>query len=436
MQMTRASRPLFQYALRHALWLLLTLFLSVSSSGCASDNLATESFPVFDADFLRYRNTLRDWLQPRSLSHRSNAAIELNLPFELKADTSKPYQGRFLLFHGLNDSPYVWRNMAAELADRGFDVRAVLFAGHGSTPRDMLQVEWESWMHSARDHLDAWQTDGIPIHLGGFSMGAVIATWLALDNPGIASLLLISPAYESRLNHYLRWSGLYARYRPWVFGGMILEDNPIKYNSIPVNSGWQYFQLARGLKRRWGWRDRIDIPALLVVTEDDSVVNHDYTRRLFRKRFVSDKRLMITYSASTEKAGLRAVLPSLHAASGDASAQADLTVEEYRLSAFPSFRILNQSHLGLMYSPEDSLFGEYASVLVCNGNEYPVFMACMRARDHWYGAQHTLSPDGMPVARTTFNPDWQGVLDRLDEILSIPTGNTAVNTPAAASIDQ
>lgn len=412
--------------------MLLALLISVSSSGCASDKLSVQPFPPFDADFSRYRHTLHDWLQERSMPHRSKEDIELNLPFELKADASVPYRGRYLLFHGLNDSPYVWRDMASELSDLGFDVRAILFAGHGSTPTDMLDVEWESWLSSARKHLQAWQSDDIPIHVGGFSMGAVIATWLALDNPDITSLLLVSPAYESRLNHYLRWSGLYARYRPWVFGGMILEDNPIKYNSIPVNSGWQYFQLARGLKRRWGWRDRIDVPTLLVITEDDSVVNHKYTRQLFRKRFVSDRRLMITYSTSAKNSAPDSLLPSALAASDAATKQSDLAVEEYRSSAFAQLRILNQSHLGLMYSPENPLFGERASVLVCNGNEFPVFMACMRAREHWYGAQHTLSPDQDAVARTTYNPDWQGVLTRLNEILPLADESTTQGIPKTA----
>lgn len=434
--MTRNARLVPDSIVRIAFTALLTLSIGVSSGGCASDGStgmpsadtqgptadpaslsAAEAFPVFNEDFARYRATLSDWLHKRSMSHRTSEDIELNLPFELSASTEVPYQGRYLLFHGLNDSPYVWRNMATELSNRGFDVRAVLFEGHGSTPKDMLNVAWEAWLNSARKHLLAWQSNGVPMHLGGFSMGAVIATWLALDNPGIASLLLISPAFESRLNRYLRWSGVYAKFRPWMFGGMILEDNPIKYNSIPINSGWQYFQLTRGLKRRWGWREKISIPTLIVLTEDDSVVNHDYTQNLYRKRFVSDRRSMIIYSAKAENLNSLADKQVVNLQSEATAMRIEYPVEEFRSSVFEQRRILNQSHLGLMYSPQDPLFGEAASVLVCNGNEYPVFMACMRSTDHWFGAQHTVSPDGVPVARTTYNADWQGVLKRLDEVL-------------------
>ncbi len=387
---------------------LLILILGVSSAARASDAPNFASFPAFDPDFQRYRSALATWVDQRSLPQRDAADRALNLPFELPADPKAAYRGRFLLFHGLNDSPYVWQNFAIELTQRGFDVRAVLFAGHGTTPEDMLNVRWESWLESARGHLKAWRDadDSSPIFLGGFSMGGVLATWLGLDNPDIAGLLLISPAYKSRLNHYLRWSGLYSRFQPWVFGGMIGEDNPQKYNSIPVNSGWQYYQLARGLMRRWKFKERIDMPTLMILTEDDSVVNVDYTRKLFRKRFVSEQRMLLTYSATQH-------------ADSDKSGEsaADPMIELIRDSAFPELRVLNQSHLGLMYAPTDPLFGVEGRVLVCNGNEYPVYSACMRSRQHWFGAQHTASPDGIPVARTTFNADWVGVLAMFDQWL-------------------
>jgi esterase/lipase len=365
----------------------------------SSDVSASNSFPAPDGNFARYREQVRKFVMPRSMSHRNSAAVELNLPFERQANPSVPYRGRFLLFHGLNDSPYVWHDIADELAVRGFDARAVLFEGHGTTPRDMLDVSYTSWLTTARQHLAIGLQDEVPIYIGGFSMGAVIATLLALEQPGdIAGLLLISPAYHSQLNNYLRWSGLYSRFRPWVFGGMIHEDNPIKYNSIPVNSGAQFFNVTQKLKRRWG-NQLIDIPTLMIATEDDSVIDIDVVRNVFRQCFINDQRLLLIYRAEP-------VAPVRDK-------------EETRTSEFLDKRILNQSHLGLMYAPDNVLFGERGSVLVCNGNEYPVYMACMRASGHWFGAQHTLSPDGTPVARTTYSPDFDAMMQRFDVIFPV-----------------
>ena len=98
-------------------------------------------------------------------------------------------------------------------------------------------------------------------------------------------------------------------------------------------------------------------------------------------------------------------------------APSDPMTELARDSAFPALRVLNQSHLGLMYAPTDPLFGTAGRILVCNGNEYPVYSACMRSTRHWFGAQHTASPDGIPVARATFNADREGVLEVFDQWL-------------------
>ena len=360
--------------------------------------VAPHKLPPLNADFDRQTTAIAEFLSASSMPQRSAQQIALNLPFEVKANAGVPYRGRFLLFHGLNDSPYVWRDLAVELAARGFDARAVLFEGHGSTPKAMLDVSHRDWLASARAHFDLWHDVDIPLYLGGFSMGAVVASLLALEEPDIAGLLMISPAFHSRLNHYLRWSGLYKHYKAWVFGGMILEDNPIKYNSIPINSGWQFYRLTSLLKNRWR-RRAIDIPTLMVATAFDSVVDTRYTRKVFRKRFTHPRRHFITYSTSP--------LPE------------SSPFESFRDIADTGARIINQSHLGIMYRPDNPLFGRAGKVLVCNGNEYPIFIACMRATNHWFGAQHTPSPDGTPVARTTYNPDFSRLLVDIEDVFDL-----------------
>ncbi len=353
------------------------------------------SFPAPLANFSAYRQKVKDYLKANSLSNRTQSDINLNLPFELTAKKTVPYRGKFLLIHGLNDSAYVWADMARAISDRGFDVRAILLPGHGSHPADMLRVTYREWLRAARSHLTFWNTDSTPIYLGGFSLGGVIASILALENRQINGLLLVSPAYHSQLNSYLRWSWLYARFKPWMFGGMLIEDNPAKYNSIPINSAWQYYRTTRYLKNRWN-KNVLDIPVLMVVSEDDSVVDITYTRNIFRKRFSSDHKKLMIYTTDTKTIASKN--------------------EIIRLSQYLDRRILNQSHLSLINAPVNPLLGENGTQLICNGNKYPIFMACMQATGHWYGAQYTESPDGVAVARTTYNPDFHTILEQFDRI--------------------
>lgn len=386
---------------RNSLLGFLLLFSFQSGSLIASDNSASikSQFPIPQVSFQNYLKDSWTYLSQNSLPQRSVEGIGLNMPFELAANSKADYRGKFLLIHGLNDSPFVWRDVAVQLSQRGFDVRAILLPGHGTTPEHLLDVRYKNWLSTARKHYKLWNTDETPFYLGGFSLGGVIATILSLENDNVSGLFLFSPAFHSRLNHLLRWSWIYAKFKPWVFGGMIIEDNPARYNSIPINSTNQYYQIARVLKRKWR-RNKIAIPTLMVVTENDSVVDIPYVRNIFSKRFSNSASRLIAYSPDPKF---------------------DVKEREVlRNSSFPEGRILNQSHLSLMNAPHNSLYGGGIGkgLLVCNGNEWPIFSACLRSKQHWYGAQHTPSPDGVAVARTTINPDFAFIFEEFDRIFS------------------
>ena len=361
----------------------------------------TEHFPAASADFGKHIERVERYLMQHSIPGRSEAEIRLNLPFELAASSQVPYRGKFLLIHGLNDSAYVWTDMAQALSDRGFEVRAILLPGHGSDPRKMLDVSFKQWLRSVRSHYQYWRVDGTPIYIGGFSLGGVLATILAQEKPEISGLLLISPAYHSQLNSLLRWSGIYAWFKPWMFGGMITEDNPVKYNSIPINSGTQYFNTTTYLKNLWRnnknkyLRERLSMPVMMVVTANDSVVDIEYSRYVFNRHFPNSQSRFLIYQQTKTTTKPREVVRSGH---------------------YPKRRILNLSHLSLLNAPHNPLFGENGSILVCNGNKYPVYRACMQARAHWFGAQHTPSPDGVAVARTTYNPDFAYLPELFDQV--------------------
>lgn len=375
--------------------LITILFALLPVASHAGEKKA--GFPQARADFNAHIDEVKQYLLATQLPQRKPEDVLYNLPFERRASESAPYRGKFLLIHGLNDSPYVFTDVANELTDRGFDVRAILLPGHGNTPEAQLDMSYVRWLKMARSHLTLWQAQSdAPVYLGGFSMGAVLATILALENNDISGLLLFSPAYQSSMNHLLRWSSIYSKFKPWVFGGMIIEDNPTKYNSIPINGAAQYYKLTKKLKNRWG-RKRLEMPVLMVASSDDSVVDIGYLTKVFNKRFISERKRMLIYTNDVNKVDTQSI--------------------DYRGSAYPELRILNQSHQGVTMAPDNPLFGENGSVLVCNGNDWPTFSGCLYSREnHWFGAQHTPSPDSIPVARTTYNADFDGVFEAFDKV--------------------
>ncbi|ASJ74817.1 Carboxylesterase [Granulosicoccus antarcticus IMCC3135] len=361
-----------------------------------------DRFPEPQANFQQHIKEVRAYLLDTQLERRQPGDVEYNVPFELSASAKVPFRGKYLLIHGLNDSPAVWRDVAASLAQRGFDVRAILLPGHGNTPEAQLNVSYLQWLDAARTQLEYWRSPDMPIYLGGFSLGGVLATILALESDGIDGLFLFAPAYNSSRVGLLRWASLVSYFKPWVFGGMIIEDNPTKYNSIPINAAAQYYKAAKYLQNLWNEkqnRKRLTMPVLIVETLDDSVVNVDTTRKIFATRFSSPKRRLVLYGNEETEPG---------------------EYEIVRSSRYPEHRILNQSHMGMMLSPQNSLFGALGTQLVCNGNEWKVFSACLyySGGTRWRGAEGAESPDGVPVARTTYNPDFDAVMALHDQVFA------------------
>lgn len=120
-------------------------------------------------------------------------------------------------------------------------------------------------------------------------MGAVLATSIAIDQPEIKGLFLVSPAFHSQLNDMLRFSWIYSQFKTWLFGQMLWEDNPSKYNSIAINSASAYYDLTQHLKAKWAER-KLDIALLMVHSLNDSVVDVQYSRKIFTHRFISPQK--------------------------------------------------------------------------------------------------------------------------------------------------
>ncbi|ONG58963.1 hypothetical protein BKE38_01060 [Pseudoroseomonas deserti] len=174
-----------------------------------------------------------------------------------------PPRGAAVFLHGLTDSPYSLRHLAARYRDAGFLAIAIRLPGHGTVPAALTAAAWEDWLAAA--HLATREARrrigaGLPLHLVGFSNGGALAMMQALD--GIESrtaeradrLVLISPMIG--ITQFARFAGLaglpsvlpaFAK-SAWL--GRVPEFNPFKYNSFPVHAARQSYELTQELQRR------------------------------------------------------------------------------------------------------------------------------------------------------------------------------------------
>src|SRR3989442_10047246 len=102
-----------------------------------------------------------------------------------------------LLVHGFTATPDEMRPLGEALAARGFPVRAVRLAGHGTEVADLVGTRWTDWFASVTEGADRLRRDVPALAVAGMSLGALLALHLAAPRPpGASALLLCGPPPE------------------------------------------------------------------------------------------------------------------------------------------------------------------------------------------------------------------------------------------------
>ncbi|WP_460385186.1 alpha/beta hydrolase [Pseudomonas amygdali] len=300
-------------------------------------------------------------------------------------------KGGVLLVHGLGDSAWSFNDVAQKLADQGYLVRTVLLPGHGTRPEDMLEVRLEQWQQVVREQTQQLSREVPKVYLGGFSTGANLVLYYAYDHEEIAGLVLFSPAFRSNsgyawLTPWIGWA------RPWLAApndGLRPMQTPVRYMNMPTNGFAQFYRSSALTQDRLHQR-RYDKPVFIAIAEHDSVLDTDYVLDNFSQRFSNPASRLIWY--------------------GDLPARAANTPRvEVRKDYLPEYRISRFSHMGLLFSADNPLYGVSGSQRICwNGQSTPDTAKCMAGEPVWYSDWGYTEP-GKIHARLTFNPyfEWQ-----------------------------
>lgn len=200
----------------------------------------------------RYRYQVASALGPRG------GAVDWNRSQVLMP--TGPVRGGVLMLHGLSDSPYSLRHLAARYTAMGFVVVLPRLPGHGTAPSGLREAQWTDWLATAElgaREVRARTGPGTPFHVVGYSNGAALALKYAMDRvdltgdeglPAPDRLVMVSPmigigrlAAFSRLMPLLGGVRYFEKSR-WL--DVQPEFNPFKYNSFPVNGVRQSWLLT------------------------------------------------------------------------------------------------------------------------------------------------------------------------------------------------
>ena len=369
---------------KNRLALLLPLF---ALQACASNSTP----PLGQSSFAQYRQQTIEWMQQHRTFQTDDHATELewNAPHEWRP-AGKPKSG-ILLVHGLGDSPWSFNDIGTTLAAQGFLVRTVLLPGHGTQPSDMLDVSLKQWQQVVREQTQILTREVPKVYLGGFSTGANLVLDYAYQHDEIAGLVLFSPAFRpdntyAWVTQYIGW------FKPWLAkpnDGIRPMQTPVRYLNVPTNGFAQFYRSAVMAQSRLKQRT-YDKPVFVAITQHDSVLDTAYVLDNFNQHFSNPASRLIWY--------------------GDHPAPAAKTPRVLvRNDYLPEYRIAQFSHMGLMFSPDNRLYGKDGTQRICwNGQEMADMHKCLNGEQVWYSDWGHREP-GKVFARLTFNPyyDWQ-----------------------------
>src|SRR5262245_25263794 len=107
------------------------------------------------------------------------------------------------------------RPLGEALAARGFPVRGVRLAGHGTSIEDLASTGWRDWYASVEHDLGLLRAEAARVAVAGMSLGALLALHLAATRRAdVAALLLCGPPLRLA-DARVRWLPALARI-PWL----------------------------------------------------------------------------------------------------------------------------------------------------------------------------------------------------------------------------
>ena len=381
---------------RKILWALAMCMAFVLIAGCATA-AKPPSMPLGQPSFNEYAFEARLWVEKNRAFQSGNWAIEAgwNSPHEWRP--SGRINKGVLLVHGLGDSPWSFVDIGKFLADRGYLVRTVLLPGHGTKPEDLIDVDIADWRRLVKEQVALLRADVGDVYLGGFSTGANLVLEYALDNDeAVSGLLLFSPALQSSMT--MDWvTPWLAKVRTWVIApdAMSQQQTPVRYMNVPSNGFAQFYRTSAAVREKLSGKPYRK-PALLVAAQHDSVVDVEFLRQTFTEKFPHPASRMIWYGVGEPSDTRVLVRPD--------------RLEALRISEF--------SHMSVLFSPTNPLYGREGSQRMCNnGQESDGLKQCEAGAEVWY-SDWGYKEEGKVHARLTFNPyfEWQaevmtGVID-------------------------
>jgi esterase/lipase len=224
-------------------------------------------------------------------------------------ESKKPDAAAILLIHGFMSTPAELREFGERLHALGYHVMGVRLKGHGTSPWDLRDRNWQDWAESVKLGFDILKAFSREIHVVGFSTGGLLALIQAVSHPDpdLASVISVSAPVNFH-NKNMRFVPLLHhanRMVRWVSAEGLMPFRPndtehpdINYAHIPIRS---LYQLQKMIEHFLNNPAPIKAPVTLFQGDGDPVIVASSVDRLYQHIDADNKHIVMI---STRRHGI------------------------------------------------------------------------------------------------------------------------------------
>ena len=235
---------------------------------------------LFDDELRSYAKCKKSFSEPRHAAvNGQETASQSGEPYFIVPE--RPSKPGVVLVHGLLASPAELKALGQRLADTGHPVLGVRLKGHGTSPWDLRECNWQDWLASVRRGYEIMSHLTEEVLIVGFATGASLALHLAASRPmGLVGVVSVSAPLSFRprsvafaslihgLNKLSEWVYVQDGVKPFLPRDP--EHPDIDYRNMPVRGLVELRKVADGLNR---CLPQVVCPVTIIQGTEDPIVD-------------------------------------------------------------------------------------------------------------------------------------------------------------------
>lgn len=187
-----------------------------------------------------------------------------------------------LIIHGFAGTREEITDVETHLKSRSWLVYTPELPGHTGVKEDLADVTYQHWLAKSQVALEELLERCDKVYIVGFSMGGVIASYLAGTYP-VDRLVLLSPAA-----YYLNPKQIVQDLKGWFLEGIRGELDEDEYyqlykdkiRNVPVKATMEFAKLVKRIRP---FIERVNVPTLIIQGDKDGMVPPKSAEYIYEK---------------------------------------------------------------------------------------------------------------------------------------------------------